>query len=302
MTLFPGFTPFTVQTQAEPAVQIHGLKSGDGSSSLPPLLLLHGFPQTLHIWHRIAPRLVDRFTVILMDIRGYGQSSKPDGIPAYAKSAMARDCLAVMNELGFRGAFYVCAHDRGARVAHKLCVDHPARVRKAILLDICPTLAMFTKTDLDFAKAYWHWFFLSQSEPIPETMILSRSRDVAEMLMGGAKKTGLAIFDPVCFDAYAESLGDPATVHAMCNDYRASATLDLDEARDDLKNQRLVQCPLRILWGDAGVIEKCFNAIQEWQAVAAPGVSVDGYSVESGHYIPEQAPDSVLSAIDEFFV
>lgn len=302
MTLFPGFTPFSVQTQAEPGVQIHGVKSGDGTSSLPPLLLLHGFPQTLHIWHRIAPRLVDRFTVILIDIRGYGQSSKPEEISAYAKSAMARDCIAVMNELGFSDSFYVCAHDRGARIAHKLCVDYPTRVKKAILLDICPTLAMFTKTDLDFAKAYWHWFFLLQSEPIPETMILSRPREIAELLLGGPKKTGLTIFDPVCLDAYAESLADPATVHAMCNDYRASATVDLDEAREDLENHRLVLCPLRILWGNAGVIEKSFNAIEEWRAVTAAGVPVDGQSVESGHFIPEQAPGSVLAAIDEFFV
>lgn len=303
MTLFPGFSPFSIQTQENPSVTIHGLKkSGDDSSSLPPLLLLHGFPQTLHIWHRIAPNLTNRFNVILMDLRGYGQSSKPADVSAYAKSAMARDCIAVMDQLGLGESFYVCAHDRGARVAHKLCVDYPTRVKKAIFLDICPTLAMFTKTNLDFAKAYWHWFFLLQDDPIPETFILSRPRQFTEFLMGGAKKANLPIFDPACLDLYAQSMADPDAVHGMCNDYRASATLDLDEAREDLKNNRLIQSPLRVLWGKAGFIEKYLDAVEEWKAVTAAGVPVEGYAVDSGHYIPEQLPESVLSAVTEFFV
>jgi pimeloyl-ACP methyl ester carboxylesterase len=297
--MFEGFQSFDVKTSND-SVTINGLRSGDSSSSKPPLLLLHGFPQTLHIWHRVAPQLLDKYTLILIDIRGYGQSSKPGDVSAYAKSAMARDCIDVMDSLGFTD-FYVCAHDRGARVAHKLCVDYPDRVRKVILLDICPTLAMFTKTDFDFAKAYFHWFFLIQDAPLPEMMIAGRSRQFAELFMGGRQKDGLKFFDPDCFDLYAKSLGDEATVHAMCNDYRASSTLDLDEARADLEQGRRIRSPLLVLWGKHGVIEKCFDAIKEWKDVTEPGVSVEGYSVESGHYIPEHAPEEVVSAVLKFF-
>ncbi|UPK99648.1 hypothetical protein LCI18_010583 [Fusarium solani-melongenae] len=297
--MFEGFQPFVVKTSKD-SVTINGLRSGDSSSSKPPLLLLHGFPQTLHIWHRIAPQLLDKYTLILIDIRGYGKSSKPENVSAYAKSAMARDCIDVMDSLGFTD-FYVCAHDRGARVAHKLCVDYPDRVRKVILLDICPTLSMFTKTDFDFAKAYFHWFFLIQDAPLPEMMIANRSRQFAELFMGGRQKDGLKLFDPECFDFYAKSLEDEAAVHAMCNDYRASATLDLDEAREDLKQGHRIRSPLLVLWGKHGVIEKCFEAVKEWKDVTEPGVPVEGYSVESGHYIPEHAPEEVVSAVLKFF-
>jgi pimeloyl-ACP methyl ester carboxylesterase len=300
MVLFPGFSPFLVQTQDDPAVNIYGLKSGDASSFLPPLLLLHGFPQTLYSWHCIAPYLIDKYTVILIDIRGYGQSSKPAGVQAYAKSAMARDCIAVMDTLGFTDSFYLCAHDRGARVAHKLCVDYPIRVKKAILLDICPTLAMFTKTDFDFAKAYFHWFLFIQNAPLPETLLSGQPRKMTELLMGEQPGEELKIFDQECFDTYAKNLEDPTTVHAMCNDYRASASFDLDEAREDIKNHRLVQCPVLVIWGKHGVIEKFFKAVEEWQVAAEESVSVQGYSVDSGHYLPEEAPESVLSAIGNF--
>ncbi|KAJ5586773.1 Alpha/Beta hydrolase protein [Penicillium hispanicum] len=302
MVLLQGFEPFSVQTQAEPAVRIHGLKWTNASSSLPPLLLLHGFPQNLHMWHRVAPQLVGQYNVILIDIRGYGQSSAPAEVSAYAKSAMARDCIAVMDSLGFTESFYVCSHDRGARVAHKLCVDYPSRVKKAILLDICPTLAMYTKTDFNFASAYFHWFMLIQDEPLPETFLSGPARPVMELLlMKGHAEAGSSIFDEACFDSYLENLRHPATIHAMCNDYRAGATYDLEEAREDLKNDRLVKCPLLIIWGKQGVIEKYFKATEEWRAVTDASVPVSGYSVDSGHFIPEEAPESVLSAINDFF-
>lgn len=299
-TMFSEFETFSVKTQSEPPVTIHGIKSGDASSTRPPLLLLHGFPQTHHIWHRVAPQLTDKYTVVAMDLRGYGQSSKPADIASYAKSAMARDCVAVMDALGF-DSFFVCAHDRGARVAHKLAVDHPTRIRKTILLDICPTLAMYTATNFEFAKAYFHWFFLIQPEPLPEMLIAPKGREVAHAFMG-SRTEGVEIFDPACFEAYVKSLEDPVTVHAMCNDYRASASLDLDEAREDIRNGTLIQSPLLILWGKQGVVEKCFDAVKEWRAVTKDGVPVNGYSVESGHYIPEQAPADVISAISGFFV
>jgi pimeloyl-ACP methyl ester carboxylesterase len=301
--MFHGFEPFDITTQQGdglPTVTIHGLKS-TSDRSLPPLLLLHGFPQTLHIWHRVAPRLISRFQLVLFDIRGYGASSKPAELEAYAKSAMARDCIAVMDALGFKdSSFYVCAHDRGARVAHKLCVDFPARVKSAILLDICPTLAMYTKTDLAFAKAYFHWFFLIQKEPLPETLINAAPRRFAELFMGG-RQTG-QIFDDACWEEYVKVLEDPVAVHAMCQDYRAASTLDLEESRKDLEAGRKMECPLMVLWGKYGVIEACFDAVEEWRAVAKDGSQVSGRSVESGHYVPEHAPDDVVSSIEKFFI
>ncbi|CAF3495722.1 hypothetical protein FGSG_03173 [Fusarium graminearum PH-1] len=300
--MFNNFQPFTIQTKSDPNVTINGLKSGDASSSKPALLLIHGFPQTLHIWHRVVPQIADKYNIVLIDIRGYGKSSKPAGVASYAKSAMARDCIDVMDALGHSGSFFVCAHDRGARVAHKLAVDYPDRIRKFILLDICPTLAMYTKTDFDFAIAYFHWFFLIQKEPLPETLITAKPRELAKMFMGGRQGDGVAIFEPDCFNIYAKSLEDYDTVHGMCNDYRASATLDLEEAREDLKNGKKIKSPLLILWGKHGVIEKCFDAIKEWKEVTEDGVSVQGHSVDSGHYIPEQAPDEVVASIKEFLV
>ncbi|KAG9252634.1 Alpha/Beta hydrolase protein [Emericellopsis atlantica] len=300
--LFPGFTPFSLQTSRDPPITIHGLQSGSSSTNLPPLLLVHGFPQSYHIWHRIAPKLTEEFNVVLIDIRGYGASSKPADVACYAKSAMARDCIQVMDQLGYTGHFSVCAHDRGARVTHKLCVDYPDRVKAAILLDICPTLAMYTATDFDFAKAYFHWFFLIQQEPLPETLISASPRAFANMFMGGRQTDGLRIFDEECFEYYQSVMEKPEAIHSMCQDYRASATLDLNEAREDIKLGRLIRNPLLVLWGKHGVIEKCFDAVKEWQAVAAEGVTVRGHAVESGHYIPEQTPDEVLKAIREFLV
>lgn len=295
--MFPGFAAFSVQAQTEPEiVTIFGLKS-DYQDELPALLLLHGFPQNHRIWSRVAPLLVGRYNVVAMDLRGYGKSSKPKSVSAYAESAMARDCVAVMDALGYAGGFYVCAHDRGARVAHKLCVDYPARIQKALFLDICPTLAMYGNAGLEFAKSYFHWFLLIQKEPFPETLISTSPREFAKMFMGGRQAEGLAIFDDSSFNSYVEALGDMDTVHSMCQDYRASASLDLDEARDDLARGRLIKCPLKVLWSELGVIEKCFSPVKEWQAISANHVTVEGRGVDSGHYIPEQIPDTVVFEI-----
>ena len=293
--MFEGFTDFDIKTQSDPPVTIHGIYGGSG----PPLLLLHGYPQTHHIWHRVTPQLVQDFTVIALDIRGYGASSKPSGVAQYSKTIMALDCALVMSSLGF-SSFFVCAHDRGARVAHKLLVNYPDRVRKAIFLDICPTLAMYSKTDFEFAKSYFHWFFLIQRAPLPETLIGQDPRRWAEMFMGG-RHAGLAAFDADVFEEYVKVLEDPNAVHAMCEDYRASASVDMDEAREDLKEGNLIRCPLRVLWGKHGVIEKCFDAVKEWKDVAAPGVEVDGQNVDCGHYIPEEAPSVVIKNIKSYF-
>lgn len=300
--MFEGFEPISIKTSSSPEVIISGLKSNSTANpDLPALLLLHGFPQTHHIWHRVAPRLTSAYNVVLLDLRGYGASSKPEDVSCYAKSAMARDCAAVMEQLG-HASFYVCAHDRGARVAHKLCVDYPDRVTRAIFLDICPTLAMYESTNFDFAKAYFHWYFLIQPSPLPETMLLACPRKIAEAFMGGRQEGGLSIFADECFEAYVEGLSDPATVHAMCQDYRASASLDMEEQRRDLAEGRHIKCPLRVLWGKNGVIEKGFDALAEWRKVTEKGVSVDGHTVDSGHYVPEEAPDEVVTAIQEFLL
>ena len=214
---------------------------------------------------------------------------------------MARDCVLVMQELGF-DSFYVCAHDRGARVAHKLCVDHPEHVKKAIFLDICPTLAMYSSTNFEFAKSYFHWFFLIQREHVPETMIAQNPEKFAEMFMGRRQDKGLEIFHPESFKHYVHNLGDKSIVHSMCQDYRASASLDLVEAQTDIEKNHYIQCPLTVLWGRHGVIEKCFNAVDEWGLVTKAGVPVEGYSIDSGHYLPEQAPNDVAGAISRFFV
>ncbi len=213
---------------------------------------------------------------------------------------MARDCVAVMSSLGL-SSFFICAHDRGARVAHKLLVDHPEKVKKAIFLDICPTLAMAGKTDEVFATAYWHWFFLSQKEPLPELMITGVDpRKWLELFMGGrGLGKGLQIFDVAAFGEYVKVFGEKEAVHSMCEDYRAALTVDVEEAKADIKEGRKIKCPLIVLWGKYGIVERCFDAVKEWQDVSES--TVTGSSVESGHYIPEEAPETVVRHIMEFF-
>lgn len=269
--------------------------------TLTPKISTDGFPQNHRIWHLIAPHLTSSYTVIALDIRGYGRSSKPAGgenHAAYSKTAMAQDCVDVMTHLGHE-KFFICAHDRGARVAHKLCVNHPERVRRAIFLDIAPTLAMYEKTDFAFASAYWHWFFLIQPSPLPELLMTARPRGWMEKTMGGRYGVGLEAFDRDAVESYVEQVGDAECARGMCEDYRAAATIDLEESRRDVAEGRKIRCPLRVLWGKKGVIEAQFDALAEWRKVSEEGL-VDGESVESGHYIPEEIPEVVLKHIREF--
>lgn len=258
----------------------------------PPLLLLHGYPQTHVIWHRIADRLAERFTVVAADLRGYGDSSKPEGGEnhvAYSKREMALDQVELMRRLGFE-RFDILAHDRGARVSHRLAMDHPGAVRRLILLDIAPTLAMYSQTDETFARAYWHWFFLIRPAPLPERLLELDP----ELVLQTAVATRADHAHPFSEAAYAEYLRClklPGAAHAFCEDYRASAGIDLEHDREDRAAGRLIEAPLLVLWGKRGVIQRCFEPLEEWRAVAR---DVQGKALPAGHYLPEEVPDEVL--------
>ncbi|XKH61734.1 alpha/beta hydrolase [Halomonas sediminis] len=289
--MFQGFRTFDIDNDG---IRIHGRIGGEG----PPLLLLHGHPQTHLIWHRLAERLAQHYTIVVTDLRGYGDSSKPAGEPDhanYSKRSMAADQVAVMDELGFKD-FFLCGHDRGGRVAHRLVMDHPQAVRKLMLLDIAPTLAMYEKTDRTFATAYFHWFFLIQPAPLPETLIEASPADYIKRTMGG-RHGNLEIFDPVSISEYQRTLAQPGAAHALCEDYRASNTIDLEHDRDDRVAERLISCPMRILWGKHGIIERCFDPLQEWRSVAK---HVDGEPLPCGHYIPEEVPDMLFQHLLTF--
>ena len=276
-------------------VRIHGRIGGKGA----PLLLLHGHPQTHAIWHRVAPQLAERFTVVAVDLRGYGDSGRPAadaGHAAYSKREMALDVLAAMRHHGFE-RFGVLAHDRGARVAHRLAADHPAAVERMLLLDIAPTLAMYENTTEAFAKAYWHWFFLIQPPPLPEALIASDPVRYVRSVMGG-RHAGLAPFAPAVLAEYERCARIPGTAESICEDYRASATIDLVHDRADLSAGHTLAHPLRVLWGEHGAVGKCFDVLALWRACAN---DVSGRALPCGHYVPEEAPAELLAEALAFF-
>ena len=273
-----------------------GPRGPSGAAGL-PLLLLHGHPQTMAMWHRVAPSLAERHPVVLMDLRGYGDSDRPpagEGNAAYAKREMARDAVGLMRHLG-HDRFGVLAHDRGARVAHRLALDHPEAVDRLLLLDIAPTLAMYEGTTEAFARAYWHWFFLIQPAPLPERLI---EADPLAYLRDGMGRRGGAFFDPRAWAEYERCIQRAGSAAGICADYRASAGIDLDHDRADRTAGRRVTQPLRVLWGANGVVGRCFEPLPLWQAVAE---QVSGRAVDSGHYIAEQAPAEVLAEAAAFF-
>ena len=283
--MFTGFQPSRLQVNG---VEINLVRGGSG----PALQLLHGHPQTHAIWHKVSERLARHFTVVAADLRGYGDSGKPQGLPDhanYSKRVMAQDQVEAMAALGF-DTFRVLAHDRGARVAHRMAVDHPDRVERLVTLDIAPTLAMYEQTNRTFATQYWHWFFLIRPFPFPETLIGSDPEAYLKHVIGG-RSAGLAPFTPEAYAEYLRCLRDPATIHGLCEDYRASAGLDLDLDRADLAEGRQVQCPLLALWGAHGVVGKVVDPLAEWRKVAR---DVRGQGLPCGHYIPEEAPDLLM--------
>jgi haloacetate dehalogenase len=265
----------------------------------PPLLLLHGFPQTKMIWHRVAPALAKHFTVIASDLRGYGASSKPQGFAdhsTYSKRAMASDQAQLMNALGF-SHYGVLGHDRGGRVAHRLALDYGKQVNKLMVLDISPTLAMYEQTTMQFASSYWHWFFLIQKAPIPETMIGANTEFFMKQFMGG-RHAGLSIFASECWQEYVLGMSDPACLHAMCEDYRAAASIDIEHDRQTIAQKQLLEMPVRVLWGEFGQVNACFKPLEDWQKL---GTDVSGQTLQSGHYIPEEIPEGLIAEALSFF-
>jgi haloacetate dehalogenase len=284
--LFPGFTPFDIGTGH---ARIHGISGGSG----PPVLLLHGFPQTHAIWHRVAPRLAASHTVIATDLTGYGDSGKPPSDAQhspYSKRSMAADQVRAMRALGHE-RFHVVGHDRGGRVAHRMALDHPGRVLSLATLDIAPTRDMYRLAGDAFARAYWHWYFLIRPSPVPETLIGTDPAFYLRQHMSRGPE-GIALFDRRAFAEYERCFSDPATVHAACEDYRAAATVDLRDDEADL--DRRISCPMLALWGEKGAVGRCFDVAALWRDRADAVVAA---SVPCGHYIPEEAPRHLLDLL-----
>jgi haloacetate dehalogenase len=284
MPLFENFVSRRIKTAG---AEINLVTGGSG----PPLLLLHGYPQTHSMWHKIAPRLAQRFTVICPDLRGYGDSEKPEGGTShlnYSKRAMAQDQVQVMQALGF-SRFAVAGHDRGGRVAHRMALDHADKVQRLVVLDISPTRLMFARTDQAFATAYYHWFFLIQPFDLPERLIGADTSYYLRRKLGSLS-SGLQHFDPRALAEYERCFAVPATVHATCEDYRAAATIDLDH--DAADGAARIRCPMLVLWGEKGVINRLFHPVDDWKRVAD---DVSGRALPCGHFLAEEAPDQTLN-------
>ncbi len=287
--MFEGFTASKIQTSG---ALIHTLRAGSGS----PVLLLHGYPQTHVLWHKIAPKLAQKYTVIATDLRGYGDSSRPaDGENhfGYSKRAMARDQVEVMHHFGF-DRFAVIGHDRGGRVAHRMALDHADRVTKVAVLDIVPTHKLFHNVTKEFATAYYHWFFLIQAAPFPETMIANSVETYLNRLFRPLMPQKIT---QAAFDEYLRCFRDPAAIHASCEDYRAAASIDLEH--DDADLNRKVKCPLLALWAERGAMHRQFDVLATWRERAE---NATGKPLPGGHYLPEEAPEETLDELMRFLV
>jgi haloacetate dehalogenase len=264
-----------------------------------PLLLLHGYPETHRMWHKVAPALADEFFVVCADLRGYGDSSKPEGTADhsnYSKRAMANDMMEVMAALG-HDEFLIGAHDRGGRVAYRLALDHPAAVKRLALLDIVSTKAVYEQGGMALATAYFHWYFLIQPRPLPETLI---GHDAALWLGTAFRKlsTDSTAFGDALIAEYLRTFGTPEGIHATCEDYRAGATVDLANDRADVAAGRKIACPTLILWGARSVVGKMFQPLETWRDLVSSPI---GEAIDCGHFIPEEKPDETLHSLREFF-
>ena len=284
--MFEGFETETVDVGE---VRIKARVAGNG----PPLLLLHGNPQTHAMWHLVAPKLAEDFTVVVTDLRGYGDSSKPptnEVHGTYSKRAMAEDQVKVMRHFGFE-RFALCGHDRGGRVGYRMALEHPGVVTRLAVLDIVPTWEAFTRADMSFGLAYWHWFFLAQPFDLPERLLAGEPEKA--LFRGGSEA-----FAPEAREEYVRCLRDPETVHAICEDYRAAATIDFAHDEEDRAAGRRVTCPVLALWGSRGNLQEWYDVPEVWRGWAD---NVEGRALDSGHYIPEEAPEETLAEVRAFF-
>ena len=301
MTWFEGFEARTFEVNG---VEIFARIGGPLDA--PPLLLLHGYPQTHAIWHRVVRALEGRFRFVLPDLRGYGDSSRPTGDADhanYSKRAMALDMVALMAQLG-HARFGVVGHDRGGRVAHRLALDHPQCVSRLALIDIAPTLDMYAATDMHFARAYYHWFLLIQPAPLPERLLAGDPTYFLHRALGGfgspgSDRVGLSYIEPEALAEYERCFGRPDALHASCEDYRASAGIDLDHDRASRAAGTKIGCETLVLWGERGVVHKLFDPLALWRAQCAAQVS--GEVMAAGHFIPEERPAEIAAHLLRHF-
>lgn len=290
--MIPGFTQNKVKLDAD--ITINLVQGGSGE----PLLLLHGYPETHLMWHKLAPQLANNFTVIAADLRGYGDSSKPVSKAdhsTYSKRETANDLIQVMAKLGYQN-FYMAAHDRGARVAHRMVLDHASHIKKLVLLDIIPTYKLMNSVNKEIALRNEHWFFMAQESDIPEKLI---SADPAYYLKHKLKRWSRKqdAFPETIVNEYIRCFKNPTTIHATCEDYRASVTIDLEHDRADLEKK--ITCPLLVLWSKGGLMDQQFDVLATWRERA---LHVQGHTIDCGHFLPEEAPEETYDAIYKFLI
>ena len=309
MTWFDNFEQRSFEVNGA-AISARFSKTKPNEVRRPALLLLHGFPQSHVMWHRVAQQLEQDYFLVMPDLRGYGDSSKTPGLPDhsnYSKHNMAHDMALVMDALGVDD-FYLCGHDRGGRVAHRLALDHAARVKKLCVIDIAPTLDMYngetlTAPYMEFARAYYHWFHMLQPAPLPEIMMGANHPETAKAYLhaklGGWGSAGLAYIEPLALADYERCFCSAEALHTACEDYRASAGIDLQHDRTSREQGHKLACDTLVLWGARGVVQRLFDPMALWQSQCSSVVS--GRAMPAGHFIPEELPVETAQALRNFF-